>query len=76
MYVGVDYHKRFSVATQMDDMGKILQQVRLANDPEALTRFGPISLQAARSPWRPQGIGITSMSYWKTDVPLSPWLIP
>jgi len=39
MYVGVDYHKRFSVATQMDEKGKILQQVRLMNDPETLTRF-------------------------------------
>jgi transposase len=39
MYVGVDYHKRFSVATQMDEKGKILRQVRLSNDPGTLTRF-------------------------------------
>jgi len=39
MYVGVDYHKRYSIATKMDDRGKVLEQVRLKNDPRTLVRF-------------------------------------
>ena len=36
MYVGVDYHKKYSIATKMDEKGSILEQVRLRNDPETL----------------------------------------
>ena len=39
MYVGVDYHKRYTVATQMDPQGVILSQVRLKNDPDSLRTF-------------------------------------
>lgn len=39
MYVGVDYHKRYTVATQMDLQGVILSQVRLKNDPESLRNY-------------------------------------
>jgi transposase len=39
MYVGVDYHKRYSVTSTMDEQGTILAQQRLSNDPETLTRF-------------------------------------
>jgi len=36
MYVGIDYHKRYTVATQMDPQGVIPSQVRLKNDPDSL----------------------------------------
>jgi len=39
MYVGLDYHKRYTVATQMDQQGVILGQVRLKNDPDSLRTF-------------------------------------
>jgi transposase len=39
MYIGVDYHKKFSIATMMDEKGNILQQIKLRNDPETLTKF-------------------------------------
>jgi hypothetical protein len=39
MYVGVDHHKRYTVATQMDQQGVILGQVRLKNDPDSLRTF-------------------------------------
>ena len=39
MYVGVDYHRRYSMATKMDEKGKIVEQLRFNNDPENLARF-------------------------------------
>lgn len=39
MYVGVDYHKNYSVATKMDERGEVLEQVRLSNDPETLLAY-------------------------------------
>lgn len=39
MYVGVDYHKRFSFATKMNDKGDILGQVKLQNDPQTLLQY-------------------------------------
>lgn len=39
MYVGVDYHKRYSVTTEMDEKGEVSRQARLKNDPETLTRY-------------------------------------
>lgn len=39
MYVGIDYHKRYSVATIMDEAGAILSQQRVNNDPETLRQF-------------------------------------
>ena len=39
MYVGVDYHKKYSITTKMDDRGKILGQVKVKDDPQTLVRF-------------------------------------
>jgi transposase len=39
MYVGVDYHKHYSVATKMDEQGRVLEQVRLHNDPQTLVGY-------------------------------------
>mgnify|MGYP001583575953 CR=1 FL=1 len=39
MFVGVDYHKKYSIATKMDNKGRISEQVRLSNDPETLLRY-------------------------------------
>ncbi len=39
MYVGVDYHKRYLVATKMDERGRVLEQIRLSNDSQTLSRF-------------------------------------
>jgi hypothetical protein len=39
MYVGIDYHKRYAVATSMDDKGQIVETVRLQNKPEDLISF-------------------------------------
>lgn len=39
MYVGVDYHKKYSIATKMDEKGNILEQIRLKNDPDTLTKY-------------------------------------
>ncbi len=39
MYVGIDYHKRYAVATSMDDKGQVVEQVRLQNKPEDLVGF-------------------------------------
>ncbi|MDH5768162.1 MAG: hypothetical protein OEZ31_04295 [Nitrospirota bacterium] len=35
----VDYQKRYSIATKMNDRGKISEQVRLSNDPQTLLRY-------------------------------------
>lgn len=39
MYIGVDYHKKYCIATKMDDKGNIVQQIRLSNDPETLIKY-------------------------------------
>ena len=39
MYVGVDYHKRYSVATIMNEAGVVLSQQRVSNNPETLRHF-------------------------------------
>ncbi len=39
MFIGVDYHKKYSVATKMNDKGKITEQIRLSNDPQTLLRY-------------------------------------
>jgi len=39
MYVGVDYHKRYSVATKMDDGGNILERVKIMNTAQSLLQF-------------------------------------
>lgn len=39
MYIGVSYHKKYSIATKMDGRGKILEQVKLKNDTQTLVRF-------------------------------------
>jgi transposase len=39
MYVGVDYHKHYSVATKMDEQGTVVEQVRLRNDPDTLVGY-------------------------------------
>jgi len=36
MYVGIDYHKRYAVATSMDDKGQVIETVRLQNKPDDL----------------------------------------
>ena len=38
-FVGIDYHKRSSVVTVGSRDGAILQQVRLSNDQETITKF-------------------------------------
>lgn len=38
-FVGVDFHKSYSVGTIMDQQGKILKQGRFKNHPDALTNF-------------------------------------
>jgi len=38
-YVGVDYHRRFSYLTVMDEGGKILKEAKLPNTKEALHTF-------------------------------------
>lgn len=39
MYVGVDYHKRYSFATKMDERDQIIEQIKLNNDPETLRAY-------------------------------------
>lgn len=39
MYVGVDYHKKYSVATKMDANGNVLETVKLRNDPHSLQSY-------------------------------------
>ena len=39
MYVGIDYHKRYAVATSMDDKGQVVETVRLKNEPGDLIGF-------------------------------------
>ncbi len=39
MYIGVDYHKRYSIATKMDERGRVLEQIRLSNDSQTLLRY-------------------------------------
>lgn len=39
MYVGVDYHKKYSVATKMDYQGNILETIKLSNDPHSLQSY-------------------------------------
>ena len=39
MYVSIDYHKRYAVATSMDDKGQVVETVRLKNEPGDLIGF-------------------------------------
>lgn len=39
MYVGVDYHKRYSVATLMGEKGDIIERFRFNNDPKSIKEF-------------------------------------
>jgi transposase len=39
MYVGVDYHKRYSVATLMDEKGVIVERFKFKNDPSSIRNF-------------------------------------
>jgi len=39
VYVGIDYHKKYSFATKMDEKGKILEQQRFNNDSESIQQF-------------------------------------
>lgn len=39
IYVGIDYHKKYSFATKMDESGKILEQQRFNNDSESIQKF-------------------------------------
>lgn len=39
MFVGVDYHKKYSIATKMDSRGRVLEQVRLPNTADELTAY-------------------------------------
>ncbi len=39
MFLGVDYHKRYSVVTLMDERGEIFHQKRLNNDPWTLRSY-------------------------------------
>jgi hypothetical protein len=38
-YVGIDYHKKYSFATKMDESGKIVEQTRFQSDPESIQKF-------------------------------------
>jgi len=39
MYVGIDFHKRNTYVTRMDEEGNIMKQENLKNDPDALEDF-------------------------------------
>jgi transposase len=39
MYVGIDYHKRYSIATQIDEKGAIIDQTRFNNDSESIRAY-------------------------------------
>jgi transposase len=39
MYVGIDYHKRFALATKMTATGQVLEQVKLSNTEEELGTY-------------------------------------
>lgn len=39
MYIGVDYHKHYSVTTMMDETGRIREQQKIRNDPQSLLAF-------------------------------------
>lgn len=38
-YIGVDYHRRFSYITTMDEKGRIINQAKIPNTKEALGKF-------------------------------------
>jgi hypothetical protein len=57
MYIGVDYHKKYSFATMINEKGTIVEQVKLKNDPETLIHYAEtlpkdskIALEATGSP--------------------------
>ncbi len=39
MFIGVDYHKHFSVTTMMDEAGKIIDRQKIRNDASSLLAF-------------------------------------
>lgn len=39
MFVGIDYHKKFSFATKMDEKGTVLEQVQIKNEPQELQKY-------------------------------------
>jgi hypothetical protein len=38
-YVGIDYHKRYSVVTAVDEKGKVIRTQRLDNRPDPFQAF-------------------------------------
>lgn len=38
-YIGIDFHKSYSIITEKDEAGKTLRQFRLNNDPSSLTNY-------------------------------------
>ena len=39
VYLGIDYHKRFSFTTKMDEKGNILEQMKISNDRITLKNY-------------------------------------
>jgi len=38
-YVGIDYHKRYSVVTAIDEKGQVIRTQRLDNQPDPFQAF-------------------------------------
>ena len=38
-YVGMDYHKRYSQVTVLEEKGELIDQMKLTNEPEVLKKY-------------------------------------
>jgi len=39
LYISVDFHKKYSFITEMDESGNINRQIRVSNDRDSLTGY-------------------------------------
>ena len=75
MYVGIDYHKRYAVATSMDDKGQVVETVRLKNEPGDLIGFVDRLPADSKIAIEATGNWYYLTNYWKAKARRSTWPI-
>jgi hypothetical protein len=69
-YIGIDLHRRRSVAVRMDADGEVLSSDRIDNGPEELQR---LLARTARSSWRPHTAGTGRWTRARRLGPVCTW---
>ena len=76
MYVGLDYHKRYSVATVIDQTGKLVEQVKLNNEPQTLRSYVESLPKGSKIALKLRGVGTMFMNSWRVRARISIFPIP